>query len=147
MEEKAHRPTNLAFVKCETIEKFYDAWAEFMTPYHHLARRERNVFAIILAQYFRLRSRCDDESMIHSMLWSSKSRSEMRRQLGISQPHFQMVLAKLRERGVLINDDHINPRLMPHIRPDSRSLELRLVFDYSTPINKEVPIDETVKQG
>lgn len=147
MEEKAHRPINLAFVKCGTIEKFYDAWAEFMTPYHHLARRERNVFAVILAQYFRLRSQCSDESMVHSMLWSSASRSEMRRQLNISQPHFQMVLAKLRERGVLLKNDTINPRLMPHIYPDSRSLELRLVFDYSTPSNKETPIDETVKEG
>lgn len=154
MTEKAHRPFNVSYVKCSK-EDMLRKWIEFLTPYHHLANRERDVFAVIMNQYFRLKSQCDDPVMVRTLLWASKSRAEMRRILNMSQPHFQMVLAKLRDRGALlkheINRDNIkiteydiNDRYLPHITQSSRSFEYRIIFDYSTPEIKETPIDEAV---
>lgn len=120
-------------------------WIEFLTPYHGLASRQRDVFAVIMSQYFKLREKCDSPAMIRTLLWSSGTRAEMRRLLGMSQPHFQMVLAKLRESGVLINKDDINPRYLPEITPGCKSFEFRIVFDFSTPENRETPADEAVK--
>ena len=141
--EKAHRPNNMAIVPCNR-ESLCRLFVEFLTPYHHLTSRESDVFAVIIEQYFRLRSQCESPSMVRTLLWSSASRADLRRMLGMSQPHFQMVITKLREKGVLKGED-INPKFLPHISPDSRSLELRVIFDYSTKEVKEKPIDETVE--
>lgn len=131
----ADRPHKYISLKC-TGESFFRAWIEFLTPYHRLARRERDVFATIMAQYFRLKSQCDDPAMVRTLLWSSKSRVEMRRILNMSQPHFQMVLAKLRERGALMGED-INPRYIPNITEGNKSLQLCILFDWSTPEDKQ----------
>lgn len=137
----ADRPNKYIMLPC-TSESFYRAWIEFLTPYHRLARRERDVFATIMAQYFRLKKKSDDPDMIRTLLWSSKSRMQMRTILGMSQPHFQMVLAKLRERGALIDED-INPRYMPNINDKYKSLQLCITFDWSTPEDKQNVNEET----
>lgn len=61
--------------------------------------------------------------------------------LGMSQAHFQMVLAKLKESGVLQNGD-INPRYIPHKTEDPRFL-LQIVYDWSSQSN---PIRNAEKQ-
>lgn len=143
--ETAHRPIKLAHAKT-TRNGFFRNFIEFMTPYHHLAPRERDVFAEIMSMYFRIRQDCDSPSMILELLWSSKSTAEMRRILGMSQPHFQMVKKKLNQCGVLMDDGSINPRYLPPMKVmDSTSLELRVIFDYSTPEVPETPVHETVE--
>lgn len=138
------RPNNFIFLKC-TRESFFRVWMEFLTPYHKLAMREKDVAAKILSQYFKLKEQCSDPVILKELLWSQSSRLDMRTSLDMSQPHFQMVLGKLREQEV-IKDGDINPRYMPHIRQDSNTFELRILFDYSTSSNRESG-NETVKEG
>lgn len=138
----AHRPHNVIYQKCND-ESFYRMWVEFLTPYHKLAAREKDVMATIISQYFKLKKQCEDPVMLRELLWSQSSRQDMRTTLGMSQPHFQMVLGKLREVGV-IKDGDINQRFLPHIRSDSKTFELRVVFDYSSTDMPEVPSHETV---
>lgn len=135
------RPNNFIFLPC-TKSSFFRVWMEFLTPYHKLAMREKDVAAKILSQYFKLKEQCSDPVILKELLWSQSSRLDMRTSLDMSQPHFQMVLGKLREQGV-IKDGDINPRYIPHIRPDSSTFELRIVFDYSSEKDKE---NEAVKE-
>ena len=144
--ETIHRPIKRAHVKSYSFENCCENWIEFLTPYHHLSKRLRQVFATIMAQYFRLKSQCESPAMIRTLLWSRSCRAEMRRSLNISQPHFQMALAKLRSAGALIGED-LNVRYLPPVRPDSKTFEFRVIFDYSTPQNTEKPINETVESG
>lgn len=143
--EKEHRPRNVVLVPC-TKESFFKVWVTFMRPWHRLAPREGDVFAIIMQQYFNLKPKCEGPTVLRTLLWSGGSRQEMRRMLGMSQPHFQMVLKKLREAGVLMGNEgeDINPRYLPKISEDSKTFELRVIFDYSTPSIRETPADETV---
>lgn len=145
MAQLAHRPNNLIYLKCSD-ESFYRMFVEFYTPFHHLAVREKDVMAKIISQYFKLREQCEDPVMLRELLWSKSSRQDMRIALGMSQPHFQMVLGKLRDVGVL-KDGDINPRYLPHIRPENRSssFELRVVFDWTSQSSPEKPSDETVQ--
>ena len=53
--------------------------------------------------------------------------------LKMSQPHFQMVLGKLRENDVLRNED-INPSYIPHKTDDPRFM-LQIVYDWSSTID------------
>lgn len=144
MQQIAHRPNNIIYQKCP-YDSFFRAWVEFLSPYHHLASREKDVMAKIIAQYFRLKEQCDDPVMLRELLWSQSSRQDMRISLGMEPSHFQMVLGKLRKVGVLDRGD-INHRYLPHLRPESKSFELRIVFDFSTPGTPEVPSHETVAE-
>lgn len=132
------KPNNVFLVKC-TDTSFYRSWMEFLTPYHKLTAREKDVAARLLMQYFRFRDNVPDDDVLQDLLWSTKSRKDMMDSLGISQPHFQMVLAKLRSVGFL-KDGTINPRFIPHKMSGEPRFMLQVVFDWSSennPIHRE----------
>lgn len=122
-------PNNVIFQKCSE-ESFYRLWMEFLAPFHKLTSRERDVAARIIAQYFRLKENIPDPEVLKEVLWSQSSRKDMRESLKMSPAHFQMVLAKLKENGVLVNGD-LNPKYIPHKKDESRFM-LSIVFDWSS---------------
>lgn len=126
------KPNNIIYLKC-TEDSFYRMWIEFLAPFHKLTARERDVAARIIMQYFKLKDSVPDPEVLREVLWSRKSRSDMMASLKISQPHFQMVLAKLKAAGVLI-DGEINPKYIPHKSNDPRFL-LEIVYDWSSDSN------------
>ena len=117
-------------VKC-TENSFFGAWVEFLAPFHKLTKREREVMARIIMQYFKLKDNVQDEELLKEILWSQSSRKDMRESLKMTQAHFQMTLAKLREAGVLIDGD-INKRFIPHLTDGSKFV-LNVIFDWSSP--------------
>ena len=126
------KPNNVIYLKC-TGTSFYRMWIEFLAPFHKLTSRERDVAARIIAQYFKLKDSIPDPEMLKEVMWSHTSRKDMRESLGMSQAHFQMILAKLRTSGVLLDGD-INPKYIPHISEDPRFM-LSIVFDWSSTTN------------
>jgi len=135
------KPNNVIFLKCTNVS-FYRMWFEFLTPFHKLTSRERDVAARIIAQYFKLKDSIPDPEMLKEVLWSHTSRKDMRESLKMSQAHFQMILAKLREAEVIVNGD-INPKYIPHTTTDPRFM-LSIIFDWSSSAN---PINGQEQQG
>lgn len=127
------KPNNVIYLKC-THDSFYRAWIEFLTPYHKLTARERDVAARILMQYFKLRESIGDPEVLRDILWSRKSRKDIMDSLKMTQAHFQMVLAKLKAAEFLIDGD-INPRYIPHKTEEPRFM-LQVIYDWSTPENR-----------
>lgn len=137
---RTHRPNNVILLKC-TEDSIFRMWIEFLTPFHNLAKKEREVAARILLQYFKLKEQCSDEAVLKELLLSTASRQDMRASLGdngkeMSTAHFQMVLKALKEANFLV-DGEINKRFIPHIQPDRTTFELRFVFDWSSSTNRE----------
>lgn len=126
------RPNNVVLLRCGT-ESFYRMWVEFLTPFHRLANRERDVAARLLSQWGRLLEGCGgDEYVARQLLWTQASRSDMRATLGMTPAHFQMVLTKLKRCGFLdAKTGALNPRYIPHTVPGDPRFELRIVFDMS----------------
>jgi hypothetical protein len=108
-------------------------WMEFLTPFHKLTSREKDVAARIIAQYFKLKESIPDPEVLRDVLWSRNSRKDMMKSLGMSQAHFQMVLAKLRENGVIIDGD-INRRYIPDKTEEPR-FALQIIYDWSSAKN------------
>jgi len=131
------KPNNFIPVKSASRSAFFRTWVEVLTPWHKLAPRERDVFARILEQYYILRKKVDDPELIAEFLWTNASRKDMRESLGVSRPHFQLMLTALRRQGVL-EGDKINPRYLPHLSEDP-NLGLYIFFDWST---KNNPVSE-----
>ncbi len=133
------KPNNVFLVPCTDIS-FYRAWIEFLTPYHKLTARERDVAARILMQYFRFKDSVPDQSVLRELMWSHSSRKDLTDSLKMSQAHFQLVLSKLKSSGFL-KDGDINPRFLPHRIPGDSRFMLQVVFDWSSerhPISREV---------
>jgi len=131
------KPNKLLYLKC-TESSFYRVWVEFLTPFHKLTAREKDVMARIIAQYFKLRERVTDPSLLNEMLWTQASRKDMRESLQMSPAHFQMILGKLHTAGVLLPDDSIEPRYIPDMSDDEPRFFLSVLFDWSSsskPIN------------
>lgn len=136
------KPNNVFLVTC-TEDSFYRAWIEFLTPYHKLTSREREVAARLLMQYFKFRGSVSDPEVLHELMWSKRSRKDIMESLGMSPAHFQMVLGKLKSSGFL-KDGDINPRFIPHtVEGDSRFM-LQVMFDWSS---SKKPIDRNAEQN
>ena len=123
------KPNNVIYQKCTRLS-FFRGWVEFLAPFHKLTARERDVMARILVQYFKLKDNIPDPEVLKEVMWSQTSRKDMRESLGMSQAHFQMILAKLREAKVLVDGD-LNPKYIPHVSDDPRFM-LSIVFDWSS---------------
>lgn len=130
------KPNKVIYLRC-TGDSFYNYWIEFLAPFHKLAARERDVAARIFAQYAHLKQSVKDPELLRELLWSTASRTDMRESLGISQAHFQMVLAKLKKVGIIVNGD-LNPRYIPPQTDDPRFM-LSIVFDWSDSANRISP--------
>jgi len=126
------KPNSFIRLKCNS-DSFYRMWVEFLTPFHKLTPREKDVMARIIAQYYHFQESVDDPVVLKDVLWSRTSRKDMMESLGMSQAHFQMALGKLRANGVLIDGD-INKKYLPHMGEDPRFV-LQVVFDWSSPTN------------
>lgn len=127
------KPNNTIVLKC-TEDSFLRTWMEFLAPFHRLTSRERDVAARLLKQYFRLKAEIDDPEVLRDVLWSRTSRKDMMTSLGMSSAHFQMVLAKLKKAGIIVNDD-LNPKFIPHMSDNPRHM-LCIVFDWSSPSHR-----------
>jgi len=125
------RPNNFFYVKCANDGKFFRSWIEFLTPYHHMTEREKDVAARILHQYFKFAENVEDPDVRKDLLWSRSSRKDMMASLGMNQPNFQMTLLKLRNAGFLI-DREIQPKYIPHVVFQDNKLLLQVMFDWTS---------------
>lgn len=127
------KPNNLIYLKTDET-RFYRMWIEFLTPFHKLTAREKDVAARLLIQYFRFKDSVDDPEVLKELLWSRSSRKDIMDSLKMSQAHFQMVLKKLKTAEIIVNGT-LNPKYIPDkIEGDTRFC-LQIVYDWSTPKN------------
>ena len=59
---------------------------------------------------------------------SEDTKRKVREECGITLPHFQVVMGKLRKSNIIV-DGRINPRFIPNVDENSDSFQLLLLFD------------------
>lgn len=138
------KPNHYLNQKVPSQDMFFRAWVEFLTPFHHLTAREKEVMARIIAQYFKLKESIQDKELLRDVLWSQSSCKDMRESLNMSPAFFRMTLAKLRSAGV-IRDGDLYYKYLPNLGEDPRFC-LQIVFDWSTPENR-IHADKQNGQG
>lgn len=138
------KPNNFFYVKCLSDVKFLRSWVEFLTPYHRLTSREKDVAARILQQYIKIKDSVppgSDPDVVNELLWSRNSRKDMMASLEMTQAHFQMSIGKLKSQpkdrakgnSFLQPDGSVNPLYIPHIIVEDNRLLLQVMFDWSSP--------------
>ena len=126
---KLPKPNNLINIpySYDDIE-FYKWWCMFLKPFVPLTNRESDVMASFLRQRWLLSKNISDPSILDSVLMSENVKKKVIDECGITQPHFYVIMSNLRNNGVIENDV-INPRLIPNQRQDDNGyFQLLILF-------------------
>lgn len=111
-------------------DAFFKWWFIFLKPLHNLTDREIDVIASFVKHRYRLSKVISDPKVLDSMTFSEETKKQVRKDCDITLAHFQVIMGKLRKNKVIV-DGRINPKLIPNLSPDDKSLQLLISF----PIN------------
>ena len=110
-----------------TLDDFFRYWFEFLKPFHQLTGREIDVATALVKQRYKLSKVITDNNLLDTVLMSEETKRKIREDCNITLAHFQVIMGKLRKNKVIV-DNKINPKLIPNIDKDSKSLQLMVIF-------------------
>ena len=108
---------------------FFRYWFEFLRPFHNLTSRELDVITALAKHRYELSKVITDDIILDKVVMSEDIRKQIREECNLSLPHFQVIMGKLRENKVIV-DNKINPRFIPNIKEEDGNFKLLLFFDF-----------------
>lgn len=108
---------------------FFRYWFEFLRPFHNLTARELDVITAFTKQRYELSKVINDDTILDKVVMSEDIRKQVREECNLSLPHFQVIMSKLRDNKVIV-DNKINPRFIPNIKEEDGNFKLLLFFDF-----------------
>lgn len=121
-------PNNVIRIPTSVTGSFFRYWFEFLKPFHKLTNREMDVITAFAKKRFELSRQINDSTILDKFLMSDDVKREIREECNISQPHFQVIMGKLKNTKMII-EDKINPKFLPNLTEDEQSFKLLLLFD------------------
>ena len=101
-EESPKRPAADGFVIIPTTNSnFLRSWLEVMRPLHHLAPREMDFAAVLLAKRHEIEKEVTNQNLIDKLLFEEENKEAMMKEAGVTKMHMQAILRRLRENGFL----------------------------------------------
>lgn len=116
-------------IPCKVDVSFFKYWFMFLKPFHHLTEREMDVITSFVKERYELSKVITDSDILDKVTMSEDTKRKVREECGITLPHFQIVMSKLRKSRVII-DNRINPRYIPNIKEENGSFKMMLLFDF-----------------
>lgn len=111
-----------------SVDKFFRYWFEFLRPFHKLTNRETDVITAFTKKRYYLSKHINNNELLDKVLMSDDIKREVREECDISLPHFQVIMGKLRENKLIV-DNKVNPRFIPNIVEKDGNFKLLLLFD------------------
>lgn len=111
-----------------SVDNFFRYWFEFLKPFHKLTNREMDVITAFTRKRYYLSKDISNDDLLDKVLMSDDIKREVREECGISLPHFQVIMGKLRENKIIENNK-INQRFIPNIVEEDDNFKLLLLFD------------------
>lgn len=122
-------PHGVISISTSLDNKFFRYWFEFLKPFHNLTTREMDVITSLVKFRYELSKVIKDDTILDKVVMSEDIRKQVRAECSISLPHFQVIMGKLRESKVIV-DNKINPRFIPNIKEEDGNFKLLLLFDF-----------------
>lgn len=127
MGKKLPKPNNMIVLPCGPNTGFFKWWCILMRPFINLTNKEIDVMASFLKYRWELSKSILDPAMLDNMVMSDDIKHKVMEESNITQPHFYVVMSKLRKNKVIV-DNKINPKLIPNIREDDKGFFQFLVI-------------------
>jgi hypothetical protein len=125
-EKKLPKPNNVVTVPT-TLDEFFKWWCIFLRPFVNLTNREVDVVASFLKQRWELSKSILDPTLLDKLVMSDDVRARVRKECNMTAQYLHVVINNLRKNKVIENDI-INPRLIPNIREDDNGCFQLLVL-------------------
>lgn len=122
-------PDGISVIPTSSLDDFFRYWFEFLRPFHNLANREMQVIASLTKHRYLLSKVIKDDIILDKVLMGEETRKEIREECGLTPPHFQIIIGKLRKQNILI-DNRINPKFIPNIKEESGQFKMLLLFKF-----------------
>lgn len=111
-----------------TLDDFFRYWLEFLKPFHQLTGREIDVATALIKQRHALSKVIKDDNILDKVVMSDDARKTVREECGLSLPHFQVIMGKLKKNKVIV-DGRINPKFIPNVTEENGNFQLLLLFE------------------
>lgn len=122
------KPNNIVRIPCSLNKDFFKYWFVFLRPFHNLTDREIDVVVSFLKKRFELSQKISDTEILNKVLMGEDTKRQIREENNISLQYFQVIMGKLRNKNVII-DNKINPKFIPNIQKGASGFKLLLLFD------------------
>lgn len=123
-------PHGVISIPASLDNSFFRYWFEFLKPFHNLTGREMDVIVSLTKHRYQLSKVVKDDAILDKVVMSEDVRKQVREECKLSLPHFQVIMGKLRDSKVII-DNKINPRFIPNIKEEDGNFRLMLLFDFN----------------
>lgn len=111
-----------------TLDDFFRYWFEFLKPFHQLTGREIDVATALVRQRHKLSKVITEDSILDKVVMSDDIKKKVREECGLSLPHFQVIMGKLKKNKVIV-DGKINPKFVPNVVEENGNFQLLLLFE------------------
>lgn len=122
------KANNIVRIPTSLDGKFFKYWFKFLKPFHELTDREIDVIATLVKYRYELSKVIKDNNILDKVTMGEDTKRKVREECGITLPHFQVIMGKLRKNKVII-DNKINPRFIPNIDEETGTFQLLLLFE------------------
>lgn len=114
---------------------FFRYWLEFLTPFHKLTQREKDIATSFIKHRFILSKAITDEALLDKITMSEETKRKVMEECNINPSHFQIIIGKLRKAKFIV-DNKINPKFIPkNLKEGDSSFQLLLYFDLNAKNN------------
>lgn len=123
------KPNNVIRISTSLDSSFFKYWVIFLGPLCHLSNNEISILSEFLKYRYTLsKSIKDNNALLDENVMSRDSRKRIRESLGMTVSHFQVIMNKLRKKGIIV-DNRINPKYIPNIREEKGHFQFVILFD------------------
>lgn len=115
---------NIAHLKSKDISDMLSKWLLLTRPLHRLTEAEEKILWCFLRKRFEFLASTDNIEIVNRLLFSTDVRKDVQEELGYKMGTFQNYLSAMRSKGVISEDNKINNRLIPNIKPGDKNFQL-----------------------
>lgn len=125
------KPNNVVKVKATIGIDLFKKWFIFLKPFHNLTNREIDVIACLTKERYELSKAISDETLLDKVVMSDDTKRKVREECGITLPHFQVIMSKLKKSQVIV-DNKINPCYIPIFKPGDTTFSVLFYYNLQT---------------
>ena len=125
--KKLPKPNNIVTVPTALDTDFFRWWCIFLRPFVNLTNREVDIVACFLRIRWELSRHISDPTILDKLVMSEEIRAKVKAECKVTSQYLSVVMSNLRKNKVIENNI-LNPRLVPNIRPDDNGCFQLLVL-------------------
>lgn len=123
-----NKPNNVVKVPATLGIDLFRKWFIFLKPFHKLTDREIDIIACFVKQRYELSKSVSDEALLDKIVMNEDTKKIIREECGITLPHFQVIMSKLKKAKVII-DNKINPHYIPNFKAEDDSFSVLFYYE------------------